>query len=117
MSIVHSHKKRGANAPLFIIGFACQDLGLDHTGGLADESQHLFDMDGQIHSFSGDGNNCAAVGGHDRVDGSDVCLQFREQVQQVGQIDGETVLGVTAYTAIASTNVNSEQSKEYAVAR
>ena len=33
------------------------------------------------------------------------------------QIDGETILGVTSYTALASANVNSEQSQEYAVAR
>lgn len=33
------------------------------------------------------------------------------------QIDGETILGVTAYTAFASTDVIFEQSKEYASAR
>ena len=50
---------------------ACQDLGLDDAGGLADQPQQLFDMDRQIHGLCGDGDHRTAIGGHDGIDGDD----------------------------------------------
>ena len=64
---------------------ASQDLGFDNAGGLADLPQKLLNMDGQIHSLRGDGHHRAAVGGHDGVDGGDVGIDFRKQIQNGGK--------------------------------
>ncbi len=47
--------------------------------------------------------------------GNEITVEFDRPVAL--QIDGETILGVTTYTALASSNVKFEQSKAYAVAR
>ncbi len=50
----------------------------------------------------------------DILEGKEITVEFDRPTSL--QIDGETILGVTAYTALASANVNSEQSREYAAA-
>ncbi len=50
----------------------------------------------------------------DILEGKEITVEFDRPTSL--QIDGETILGVTSYTALATANVNFEQSKKYAVA-
>ena len=66
-------------------GSAGQDFGLDDTVDLGHLVEQVFDGDGQIHGFGGDGDNGGAVGGDDGIDGDDVGIGFRENAQDLGQ--------------------------------
>ena len=53
---------------------ACQNLCLDNAGKAACLMEQFFQRNGQVGYISGDGYNCAAVGGSDGVDVLNICV-------------------------------------------